>query len=72
VEERDSPVLIPNEIEETSQTIYYSKPLEKIENNSHKNFYDLRRVGVQPVVVTDDIVLRRQRSIHPKSQTTRS
>ena len=72
VEERDSPMLIPNEIEETSQTIYYSKPLEKIENNSHKSFYDLRRIDIQPVVVTDDIVLRRQRSLRPTSKATRS
>ena len=70
--EEDSPVVIPNEVQETSQTVYYNKPFETIQDISNKEFYDLRRIDVQPIVVTDDIVLRRQRSIHPKSQTTRS
>jgi hypothetical protein len=65
-------VLIPNEVQKTSQTIYYSKPLEKIQDVIDKEFYDLRRVDVRPVIVTDDIVLRRQRSIHPTNTTNQA
>jgi len=72
VEEREPPLVTPNEVQETSQTIYYSKPLEKIQDIANKGFYDLRRIGVQPVIVTDDIVLRRQRSIHPKNMTNQA
>lgn len=60
---------VPNEIQdpmETNEKIYYNQTLEQIQNISSKEFYDLRRVGVQPVMVTDDIVLRRQRSMRPK------
>jgi len=58
----ESSVVVPHEIQETSQTIYYNTPLEKIQEVSNKEFYDIRRIGVQAIIVTDDIVLKRHRS----------
>jgi len=65
-EETEEQAVVPNEVQETSGIIYYNRALEQIQDISNKEFYDLRRVGITPVVVTDDIVLRRQRSMHPK------
>ena len=59
----------PNEVQETSGTIYYNRVLEQIQDISAKEFYDLRRVGVAPVLITDDIVLKRHRSPHRKTKT---
>lgn len=59
---------MPNEIldsRETKETIYYKQTLEQIQGSSNEEFYDLRRIGVKPVMVTDDIILRRQRSMRP-------
>lgn len=60
----DDPSSIPNEVQdpnETKEKIYYNNVLEQIQDISAKEFYDLRRVDVQPVIITDDIVLKRQR-----------
>jgi hypothetical protein len=62
VEERDTVMgSIPNEVQNTNEKIYYNNVLEQIQDISQKEFYDLRRVGVQPIIVTDDIVLKRHR-----------
>ncbi len=61
---------VPNEIQdprEMSGKIYYNQTLEKIQDISKKEFYDLRRVGVAPVLITDDIVLKRHRPIRQKT-----
>ena len=53
---------------ETNEKIYYNNVLDQIQDISKKEFYDLRRVDVKPVIVTDDIVLRRHRSSRRKSK----
>jgi hypothetical protein len=66
---------VPNGIQdpkETKEKIYYSNVLEQIQNISAKEFYDLRRVDVQPVIVTDDIVLKRHRPSRQKSKPSTS
>lgn len=55
---------------ETSEKIYYNNVLEQIQDISKKEFYDLRRIDVQPVIVTDDIVLKRHRPARRKSKSS--
>ena len=39
--------------------------VQQIQDIGNKEFHDLKWIGVEPVMVTDDIILRRQRSLHP-------